>query len=496
MSSKLPDPAEPHEIEIMRLSSGTRLRVWAFSDLHADSSANLEKCVEGWPMAQPYENAIKKARGKGILGRLRGESFEAAFGGDGDDGDDGDDENAMFTKARAALQRTRYEAAVVVEAARAAAAEGAGAEAAEAETVDAVLAAAEAEPAAAAEAVLVGPGFTEVLDSNEAETGDLAKDTGDEGGGGGGGGGDGGDDGARSGVVDVLILAGDAAGKVETLRTVFTAFRGRYDHVFFIHGNHEAWAGKSDDSLAKLDLVEQVCEECGVRTHPVLFQFNEPDDLEGGVGDVGADDGEGRQRCDVCVFPLYSWYHASFNTEPNLRDHDGAYAEQSASFLRRWQDFRQCRWPTSLVPDHAADFASLSTTSQSIADHFAAMNEPALAAFEAVLEADREEANGRYANGREDLEVVSFSHFLPVQGLLPEKRFLLEPDLVSVVGSDPLREQVERLQPDTHVYGHTHIPFDLVLGGTRFLQWPLGNGETKLLATTCPTTPGTSPPGI
>ena len=38
--------------------------------------------------------------------------------------------------------------------------------------------------------------------------------------------------------------------------------------------------------------------------------------------------------------------------------------------------------------------------------------------------------------------VISFSHFLPRQELCPEKRFLIEPMLSKVIGSDYLRRQV------------------------------------------------------
>ena len=56
-----------------------------------------------------------------------------------------------------------------------------------------------------------------------------------------------------------------------------------------------------------------------------------------------------------------------------------------------------------------------------------------------------------YARDEPGATVISYSHFLPRQELLPEKRFLLEPMLSRVVGSDVLREQVQRLTPHLHI---------------------------------------------
>ena len=79
-------------------------------------------------------------------------------------------------------------------------------------------------------------------------------------------------------------------------------------------------------------------------------------------------------------------------------------------------------------------------------------------------------------------DVISFSHFLPRGDLLPEKRFLRVPFLVKpeivlefmrswfllqskICGSDFLNERLLRLKPDIHVFGHTHIAWDITLDG-------------------------------
>ena len=76
---------------------------------------------------------------------------------------------------------------------------------------------------------------------------------------------------------------------------------------------------------------------------------------------------------------------------------------------------------------------------------------------------------------RDATPLVTFSHYSPRFECVPEKRFLLEPCLAKVSGSDDLGELVLSLKPDVHVFGHTHIPIDLDLDGTYYVQWPLGS---------------------
>jgi hypothetical protein len=69
--------------------------------------------------------------------------------------------------------------------------------------------------------------------------------------------------------------------------------------------------------------------------------------------------------------------------------------------------------------------------------------------------------------------VISFSHFLPRIELMPEKRFLYLPTLSKAVGSDYLKQRVQQLRPDLHVFGHTHFGWDSTIDGVRYVQVPL-----------------------
>ncbi|GLI67157.1 hypothetical protein VaNZ11_011370 [Volvox africanus] len=73
----------------------------------------------------------------------------------------------------------------------------------------------------------------------------------------------------------------------------------------------------------------------------------------------------------------------------------------------------------------------------------------------------------------QDEDVISFSHFLPLQELLPEKRYLTFPNLAKAVGSTYLADRILRLRPQMHVFGHTHFAWDAVRDGIRYVQAPL-----------------------
>jgi hypothetical protein len=125
--------------------------------------------------------------------------------------------------------------------------------------------------------------------------------------------------------------------------------------------------------------------------------------------------------------------------------------------LRRWADFTRCRWPPELCKHE--DFAALNPASIALADFFASLNDDCLTAFASEAAATADSSSDSHSNiGTTSSSVtdsnsgssassvkpviISFSHYVPRVELCPEKRFLTEPNLAKVVGSDPLERQV------------------------------------------------------
>ena len=114
----------------------------------------------------------------------------------------------------------------------------------------------------------------------------------------------------------------------------------------------------------------------------------------------------------ISFVPLLSWYDFSFG-------------EPDRQLLRAWRDFRACRWPSFLA------------SSVAVSDYFLNKNISAL-------------------NTR-NKTVISFSHFLPRIDVMPPEIPKKRRTVYPVLGSLGLGKQVEQLQPDIHIYGHSHV---------------------------------------
>jgi len=267
-----------------------------------------------------------------------------------------------------------------------------------------------------------------------------------------------------SDVFTIFIIPGDIGSEIKSIRSVFDMLVAQYDVVIYVPGNHEAWCRGSGnngsetcatDSVQKLAEIISMAQACGVYTGPLRVST--------------ADSSRA-----LCIYPLYSWYHAGWDTEPAPRHAKWWAVEEALPFAKKWSDFSMCHWPIDLV-----DYESWATTdvppaasdNTVLAEMFATLNEPFLCCDEPVA-ASQLGPNAPLVQPGDT--VIAFSHFLPREELLPEKRFVMEPLLSRVVGSDPLEAQIRRLRPHLHLFGHTHIPIDLELEGIRYVQWPLG----------------------
>jgi|SRR5215213_3705594 len=121
---------------------------------------------------------------------------------------------------------------------------------------------------------------------------------------------------------------------------------------------------------------------------------------------------------DFWVVPLFSWY-------------DGVIDNARLG----WADFHFCKWPEDTGP---------------LADYFLRLNEPHLKSY--------------------DAPVITFSHFLPREDLLPPKEYLRIDWLGSVSVCAALDSQIRQLGSTVHVCGHTHTRVDHVIDGVRYVQ--------------------------
>ena len=113
----------------------------------------------------------------------------------------------------------------------------------------------------------------------------------------------------------------------------------------------------------------------------------------------------------LSIVPLFGWYDYSFGPP-------------SDELKSQWTDYRACKWPDSF-------------DEKKVTHHFISLNESFLT-FE-----------NRF--------VISFSHFLPRVDLMPYyipqgKRYLYP-----ALGSHQLELQVRQLNPQIHIYGHSHV---------------------------------------
>jgi Icc-related predicted phosphoesterase len=137
---------------------------------------------------------------------------------------------------------------------------------------------------------------------------------------------------------------------------------------------------------------------------------------------------EPRSYGPLSIVPLLGWYDYSFG-------------EITPELEQAWVDFQACVWPQGFTPAEVASF-------------FVKLNEPSLTI-------------------RNDV-VISFSHFLPridlMPSFIPRGRRIFYP----VLGTTLLEEQIRRLRPLKHVFGHSHVNRNRTIDGICYVNNAFG----------------------
>lgn len=127
----------------------------------------------------------------------------------------------------------------------------------------------------------------------------------------------------------------------------------------------------------------------------------------------------------VWIVPLLSWYETK-----DIK----SFIEQD-EYLPFWTDFHLCKWNEKI---------------ECVGRHLTEMNESKI-----------EKINGK---------VISFSHFLPLEELLPDLSKIKFKGLGKVSICPYLLEQIKTVNSTTHIFGHTHINCDVVIDNIRYIQ--------------------------
>lgn len=157
-------------------------------------------------------------------------------------------------------------------------------------------------------------------------------------------------------TYSILILPGDIGSEVDRITSIIKALVASYDAVCYITGNHEAWRrgtarGKStsattpelrtltenrmsSDSVAKISEICQVVRQNGAYIGPIRVSLHSDND------DGDGSDSEETRGTAVNIVPLQSWYHSSWDREPDLTSPLYKEVEAAMPMARKWGDFR------------------------------------------------------------------------------------------------------------------------------------------------------------
>lgn len=243
---------------------------------------------------------------------------------------------------------------------------------------------------------------------------------------------------------DVLMLAGNLADSLPSLKFALTVLKSKFRRVFYVPGNHDLWVRRVTlgsiikgekvkeeertmvDSVSKFLEVLQVCDELGVEAVPA---------------EVAA---------GVFVVPMFSWHDRGFMPASRRRERAAVSDAEASSPIDGW-----IKWPFPGGHDDAWKF-------------FMRMNEPALRAT-LVAKATFERLSGTQAT------VLTMTHFMTRPELELDWTIPGEWDYV---GCDGLDEQIRAIGATVHVYGRACMGDQVTeLQGMPYVHNYLGSTE-------------------
>lgn len=206
------------------------------------------------------------------------------------------------------------------------------------------------------------------------------------------------------------------------------------------------------DVSDKLELLTQVFEDLQKKFHAVLFV---PGNHELWVQNEEFDCSLVKYEAILRLCKEIGIHTELFHTSnasfvPLLSWYDFSFGEPDQALLRAWRDFRACNWP-----EHLDD-------SKKVCAHFLAKNLPL------------PELRDKY--------VISYSHFLPRIDVMPSGIPLQRRQVYPVLGSSSLGEQIKILQPNIHVYGHSHVNQVIEIDGVTYINNAFAYPREKRIA--------------
>ncbi|MGD0239417.1 MAG: metallophosphoesterase [Streptosporangiaceae bacterium] len=223
---------------------------------------------------------------------------------------------------------------------------------------------------------------------------------------------------------DWLLVAGDVAEKAEDIEWVLRTFRGRFDTVVWVPGNHDLWAHPRDPMAlrgeARYQHLVQMCRNLGVITP------EDPYPVWDGLGGP------------VVIVPLFILYDYSFRPDGARTKEEGLALAYQAGLMGT--DERH------LYPD---PYPSREAWCQ--------------ARIDATLV--------RLAGLDPALPTILVSHFPLTR---EPTRILRYPAFAQWCGTEQTADWHRRFRAQAVVYGHLHIPRTTWEDGVRFEEVSLG----------------------